>query len=134
MTVAGDILAVIVAAGHYATTPTRNIFEGKQLPSDGIVPVAAAFVEVRPGGSRTPLMGLNSNVDPINGQLVCRGNPGDPDTPRAKTLSCRASLHRATISGYIDCQVDPEPTDLGVNDQEQPRFSINFRLRRQAAN
>ncbi len=124
-----DIAAFLVTAGY--GTAGVDIFACRELPPDpaGGVPVACIFIQTFGGPESKGMFGARHDVRLINVQVLSRGARGEAgETAGLNTArQLRASLHRATVSGYMALVAQQsEPTPLGVGDTEVYRHVNNF--------
>lgn len=123
-----DVATRLAAAG--LGTVGVNIFAVAELPQSSTIPAKAIFVQVyggrepddylgqAPSGLRYPLV-----------QVCVRAAPFDVETAQSASRAAWDALHRCTMSGYLSCRcLQSAPTYLGLNDLQQPRFSINLEL------
>ena len=124
--------AAVVArlTGQYGLTSGTNLFSGPERMVGTGIPGACVFVATYGGPAPIPYLGNQADQRTFSVQVLVRG---DPDTRDAALVLARQvwnRLHRSAPSGYIDCLCDQSgPVDLGMGNDDRPRFSINVYLR-----
>ena len=130
---ATDPEAVIVARIDAQTSLTTgtDLFSGPERPPDPAsgMPHAAVFVR-RVGDESSPDMGVSSDDRYYRLQVLVRGDPDGRAAAMTTGNDVASALNRwlPGSGGYVECRVVNGPIDLGVDDTEHPRFSLNLRL------
>jgi hypothetical protein len=108
-----------------------TIFIGLEAPSDSLVPISCIFVVGTGGPPPDDFLGDTSKrgIKHHRVQVLVRGARNDFQAGAAAALGALEALNLATVSGVLKCGVEQsEPAFLGLNDQEQPRWTINVML------
>lgn len=132
MGVDADFSAAMATAG--LGTVGTDIYYGGELPYSATVPAICKFVLLRGGPPPIPLISQN-DIYTFDIQVIVRGERvlknGAWTAAQTAARAVISNMHRASISGYFSCvAINSEPIDIGLDDQEMPRFSCNFRLQK----
>lgn len=124
-------LTSALGAGYVYGTTGANIFRGPpRKPGNGI-PVKAMFCLATGGPvpQQYTTDGSTSEVRYTSVQVTIRGDVEAFGAGQTLARACRDALHKSTISGYFNVEVrESEPTFIGVDDQESPRWTINVSM------
>lgn len=131
----GDLVTRIVAGLGAGYTDGTNVFRGAPRKPGNGVPRKAIFC-LASGGPRpeqyTQGAGTTSEIRYTSVQVYVRGDVNDFATGQTLARDTRDAVHKATVSGYVNVEVnESEPTFLGVDDQECPRWSLNVTMWRE---
>lgn len=127
---AASLVATRLQAASMGTLGT-DIFIGAEQPSISTgVPAAAIFCVATGGPAQDDFCGdAPHGINTQRVQVVVRGAAEDPETVFTKARNVWDALHLCTITNVLRCATQQSgPVDMGKNDQEQPRWSINLEL------
>lgn len=127
---AATLVATRLQAASMGTMGT-DIFVGTEEP-DGTagIPAAAIFCVPTGGPAQDDFCGSAPHgINMQRVQVVVRGAREAPATAAQKARDVWDALHLCTITNVLRCATQQSaPVDMGKNDQEQPRWSINLEL------
>lgn len=120
--------ATVTIAGADAAIGT-NLFPGPKRAAGGKIPEAAIFCLETGGFPPEDFFGGSTSPSrPSTVQVYIRGPQGADayQSARATARAVWASLHKATISGYVSVRcMQAEPVYLGQDDGEHHVFTVN---------
>lgn len=116
--------------GQFSLTSGTNLFSGPERMVSSGIPAASVFCAPYGGLPPVPYLGNSAEVRSFSVQVLVRGNPDKRDAALTLARQVWNRLQRFAPSGYIDCLCEQSgPVDLGMGNDDLPRFSINVSLR-----
>lgn len=116
--------------GQYSLVSGTNLFSGPERMVGTGIPSAAVFCAPYGGLPPVPYLGNTADVRSFSVQVLVRGDPDTRDTTLTLARQIWNRLQRFAPTGYIDCLCNQSaPVDLGMANDDRPRFSINLSLR-----
>ena len=125
-------IATALGAGYTVGT---NIFVGAPRKIGDGVPHLAIFCNSTGGPSPyqfTPGAGSVSQISYYGVQVFMRGNVEAFLAGQTIVRAIRDGVHKATVSGYINCEVvESDPNFIGEDDLEHPMWTLNVKMWRE---
>lgn len=110
-----------------------SLFACPELPQSDRIPAQCIFVIPSGGPPNDDFLGdAPHGINHSRVQVVVRAAPFDMQSGETLARNVWDALHHATINGWMECKCSQGfPVYFGLNDQQQPRWSVNLEMMRQ---